>query len=45
MDEEELFERNSVAQSMSINLDFSDEETDDEHPLLRAYKGLSSENS
>lgn len=40
MDEEELFERNSLAQSMSINLDFSDEETDDEHPLLRAYKGL-----
>ena len=40
MDEEELFERNSLAQSMSINLDFSDEEADDEHPLLRAYKGL-----
>ena len=40
MDEEELFERNSLAQSMSINLDFSDDETDDEHPLLRAYKGL-----
>ena len=40
MDEEELFERNSLAQSISINLDFSDEEADDEHPLLRAYKGL-----
>jgi len=40
MDEEELFERNSLAQSMSINLDFSDDETDDTHPLLRAYKGL-----
>lgn len=40
MDEEELFERDSLAQSMSINLDFSDEEADDEHPLLRTYKGL-----
>ena len=38
MDEEEYDERNSIAQSMSINLDFSDEETD-EHPLLKSYKG------